>query len=384
MRRFPLRSIVLMVIALLAFLRLYAVTHSDRPPASPQVPSPAQGERVVDVTPTPAQPSAAPPPACRTLERALEAAVRAPENAQAAAEAAQQLEACPVTPARACEQGPALEARSPLSDAASAPLRGLLAGLCQRCAASDNPCAWAASRSLLMLTAGRGPDLADLRWNFEHAGPGTADACETFLRTTLVPAAQAPITLKPAQRSVLGLAAPLCAKQAGTLPASVLHAAAVQQGAQVPELVQVATAPAVPAAPVPPDEVTGAEAGRNAFDASEKTGVDLGNGVTGRDWETDGALRAQFTPPLKQLASLRVRASGPGTLRAIVRTPPGIGLDDRERGMSFVHPTACRFKGTGQWETCRLPVPLLDVDAVSVFPERKMISLYAVEVLGAR
>lgn len=377
MRRFPLRTVLLMAIALLAFGRLYYVTHQGPPPAD-------QGGRVVDVTPpAPSQPSVAPPLACRTLERALEAAIRAPDNAKAVAEAGHQLEACPTTPTRACELGAALNARSPLSEGPSTPLRGLLAGLCQRCAPADNPCAWVVSRSMLVLTAGRSPDLEELRWSLEHAGPGTASACDTFVRTALVAAAQAPVTLKPAQRSVVGVAAPLCAR-AGALPASVLHAAAVQQGAQVPELAKLTAAPAVTPGPLKPDAVTGAEAGRHAFDASEKSGVDLGNGSTGKRWEADGALRAQFAPPLKQLASLRVRARGPGTLRAIVRTPPGVGVDDPERGMTFVHPTACRFKGTGQWETCKLEVPLLEVDALSVFPEQPRISLYEVEVLGAR
>lgn len=376
MRRFPLRTVLLMAVALLAFLRLYYVTHTTPPQAGTQAPPAA-------TPPPPAQPSAAPPAACRTLEKALEAAVRAPENAQAVAEADKQLEACPTTPARACEMGGALNARSPLSEGAATPLRGLLVGLCQRCAPEDNPCAWIASRSLLMTTAGRSPDLEELRWSLEHAGPGTASACGTLVQTALAPAAQAPVTLKPAQGAALGVAAAPCAK-AGALPAPVLHAAAVQQGSRVPELAKLATAPAMTAGPVKPDEVTGAEVGRNAFDDSEKSGVDLGNGVTGERWEMDGALRAQFAPPLKQLASLRVRASGPGTLRAIVRTPQGVGVDDPARGMSFVHPTACRFKGTGQWETCKLEVPLLDVDAVSVFPERQKISLYEVEVLGAR
>lgn len=383
MRRFPLRTVLLMAIALLAFLRLYYVTHTPSPPGSTPAPTAAQGGRVVDVTPpSPGRPSDAPSPACRTLAKSLEAAIRAPDNAKAVAEAGQQLEACPTMPARACELGAALDARAPLSAGAS-PLRGLLEGLCQRCASGDNPCAWVATRSLLVATAGRDPDLEELRWNLERAGPGTASACDTFVRTALVSAAQAPVTLKPSQRAVLGVAAPPCAK-AGALPAAVLHAAAVQQGAQAPELAKLAATPPGTPGPLKPDQVTGAEAGRNAYDGSEKSGVDLGNAPTGRDWPTDGALRAQFAPPLKQLASLRVRASGPGTLRAIVRTPPGIGLEDAERGMSFVHPTACRFKGTGQWETCKLEVPLLEVDAVSVFPEQPKISLYEVEVLGAR
>ncbi len=132
-----------------------------------------------------------------------------------------------------------------------------------------------------------------------------------------------------------------------------------------------------------PGQITGAEAGSHAFDGSEKTGVDLGNGKTPR-WQADGALRAEFTPPLKQLTSVRVRAKGGGTLRAIVRTPEGVGLRDPERDFFFVHPTVCRYQGTGQWERCELPVPLLDVDAVSVFPERADGEVKELEIIGAR
>lgn len=384
MRRFPIRTVVLMVIALLAFLRLYYVTHRDGPPQAPQASPVARDERAGDSTPPPtSQPPAVVPAACRTLEQALQAAIRAPGDAKAVATAQQRLQACPTMPTRACELGTALDARAPLSEGEATPLRGLLTGLCERCASEGNPCAWVATRSLLVLQAGRSPDLTELRWNLEHAGPGTPAACNTFVRTVLVTAAQAPVTLRPEQREVLRLAAPVCAR-ASAMPASVLNAAAVQQGEQVPELAKLVETPSIAAGPVKPDEVVGAEAGRDAFDGSEETGVDLSNTVTGKRWEADGALRATFAPPLKQLASLRVRASGPGSLRVIVRTPPGLGVEDPDRGMSFVHPTACRFKGTGQWETCELAAPLLDVDAVSVFPEREKIRLYEVEALGAR
>lgn len=376
MRRFPLRTLVLMVLAVAAFVRLYVITHAPRAPEGPHAPPPAS-------TTGPQAPSAGPSPACRTLDRALEAAIRSPESGKVAAEARLQLDSCGSVPIRACELGAALDARSPLS-AGDTPLRDLLTRLCQQCAPGMNPCAQSFSRSLLVVQSGQPPDVVALRWNLEHAGPATAEACASFVRSTLVPATVATVELKPGQREVLGMAAPLCAQTPGALPASVVNAAVVQQGSHVPELVKLAVSPAITAGPVKPEEVVGAPEGRNAFDGNEKTGVDLGNAVTGKRWDADGALRAQFAPPIKQVASLRVRASGPGTLRAIIRTEKGVGLEDPERGMNFVAPTACHFKGTGQWEACKLEVPLLDVDAVSVFPEAKKISLYEVEVLGAR
>src|SRR5688572_3836450 len=113
-----------MTLAVAAFVRLYFITH----------PSGRRAER-----PTPA-PAPASDQACRTLERALEGAVRAPENPAAFARARQQLGACPELPVRACEMGPALDARAQL-EAGAAPLRELLEALCQRCPAGANPCA---------------------------------------------------------------------------------------------------------------------------------------------------------------------------------------------------------------------------------------------------
>ncbi len=383
MRRFPLRTLLLMVVALIVFVYLWIATHSPRAPGGPQAPAPAQGPGpVAKAPPPPAEPPPPPlSPACRGLEPALQAAIQAPESAKAVQEARQRLEACPTPPERACELGTALDARAPLA-AGDSPLRGLLEGLCQRCAPASNPCAWAFSRSLLLLNSGRAPDLNDVRWSLEHAGAATPAACGVFVRGLLVPAALASQELKPAQRPVLELSAPLCAKVQGALPAALVNAAAVHQGKQSPELAKLAVAPAATPGPLQPDEVVGPEAGRGAFDGSEKTGVALSPGKTKR-WEADGALRAQFSPPLKQLATLRVRASGPGTLRAIVRAPEGLALQDPERGMRFVNPVVCRFKGTGQAENCALPVPLLDVDAVSVFPD-KPLTLHELEVLGAR
>jgi hypothetical protein len=54
------------------------------------------------------------------------------------------------------------------------------------------------------------------------------------------------------------------------------------------------------------------------------------------------------------------------------------------RKSRYVNPTVCKFKGAGGWEECRLPLPLRDVEAVSVFPGQERITLYEVEILGAR
>ncbi|HYO69449.1 MAG TPA: hypothetical protein VEU33_25565, partial [Archangium sp.] len=89
-------------------------------------------------------------------------------------------------------------------------------------------------------------------------------------------------------------------------------------------------------------------------------------------------------PPVRQLSALRVRATGPGTLRAAIRTQENMGKYDPDTKTSFVDPVACRFKGTGQWETCALPVPLLDVEALSVFPDKDTLTLNEVEARGTR
>jgi hypothetical protein len=208
--------------------------------------------------------------------------------------------------------------------------------------------------------------------------------------------------------ALLAELAPLCAK-ADRLPDAVLRAAAVHQVLQTapmrealthskhgvrrlapnwleaaPMLVALVTASNVEVAAVDPDLVTGAEPRRQAFDRDVNTGVPVSNAAPGKRWAADGALRANYQPPLKHLASLRIRATGPGELRAIVRTPKGVGMEDPEGGFSFVNPTVCRFRGTGQWETCKPTVPLLDVDAVSVFPERSDVELKELEVIGAR
>jgi hypothetical protein len=235
---------------------------------------------------------------------------------------------------------------------------------------------------LVEASAGHARDPGEARWNLENAGPGTPAACMALVGAALVPAAITGAKFDPALRPLLTTLAPLCAKR-GHLPAGVLSAAVVQQGTQAGELAGLATAPAAASSSMAPGQITGAEAGSHAFDGSEKSGVDLGNAQTPR-WEADGALRAQFEPPLKQLTSVRVRAKGAGTLRAIVRTPKGVGMEDQERGTFFVNPTVCQFKGTGQWETCELKVPLLDVEALSVFPDPPKISLYEVDARGSR
>ncbi|MFP2911125.1 hypothetical protein ACLESD_40055, partial [Pyxidicoccus sp. 3LFB2] len=169
------------------------------------------------------------------------------------------------------------------------------------------------------------------------------------------------------------------------LPDAVLRAAAAHQGLEAaPKLVALVTAPNVETGPMDPDLVTGGDAQRQAFDEDVNTGVPVSNAAPGKRWAADGALRAGYAPTLKHLASIRIRATGPGELRAIVRTPEGVGLKDPEGGFSFVNPTVCRFRGTGQWEVCKPTVPLVDVDAVSVFPEHADVELKELEVLGAR
>ncbi len=386
MRRFPLRTLLLMVLALIVFVRLYVATHhpGSKEAGRPSGPRPGMTVEVAPPTgaPTPSTtPVPTASPACNVLDRALDAVVHNPADASALAEAQRQMEACPEPPVRACELGAALDARAPLA-AGESPARGLLTTLCQRCPAEANACAGNVTRMLEESSAGHARDPGEARWNLEHAGPGTAAACASLVRMALVPAATTGGTFDAALRPLLASLAPTCAK-AGQLPAAVLSAAVVQQGPQAGELAGLATASAAASSSMAPQQITGAEAGSHAFDGNEKSGVDLGNVQTPR-WEADGALRGQFEPPLKQLTSLRVRAKGAGTLRAIVRLPPGLGLEDRERGTFFVNPTVCRFKGTGQWEPCELKVPLLDVEAISVFPAQPKISLYEVEARGMR
>jgi hypothetical protein len=371
-----------MVLALIVFVRMWIITHSKKA-EEPGKPSPPPPGMKVDAGPSAEAPKAPRPnpAACNTLPRVLDGVVRNPTDSSALAEAQRQMEACPEPPVRACELGVALDVRVPLS-AGDSPARELLRTLCQRCPAEANACSGSIVRMLMEASSGREGRLDEVRWNLENAGAGKSIACRSVVGAALVPSAVTGPKINPALRPLLGTLAPLCAKE-GLLPAAVLSAAVVQQGAQAGELAGLATAPAAESSSMAPGQITGAEAGSHAFDRREKTGVDLGNGKTPR-WEADGALRAQFDPPLKQLTSVRVRAKGAGTLRAIVRTPQGMGMEDQEKGLFFVNPTVCSFKGTGQWETCELKFPLLDVAALSVFPSQPKISLYEVDARGTR
>jgi hypothetical protein len=335
----------------------------------------------VDVASPPAA-SKAPPaplsPACNTLDRALDAVTRTPGDAGAIAEARQKLEACAQPTTRACELGPALDARAPLT-AQPSPARELLGELCQRCPAEANPCATLVSRVLRRELPERKVEPSELRWNLEQAGPGTAAACAVLLREALAPAAVTGQELKPEHPALLTELAPVCAR-AGHLPVAVVNAALVQRGAQAGNLAALAvTGPAY----IKPSQVTGAPGAPQAFDESEKKGVEL-SAVTDPHQETEGALRARFEPPLKQLTSLRLIAKGPGTLRAIIRTPAGVGLKDEQRNLFYVDPTVCQFQGTGQWEHCSLGLPLLEVEALTVFPSAPQITVYEMDVQGTR
>jgi hypothetical protein len=377
-RRFPLRTLLLMALALAAFVRLYIITHrqAERPAPSTPVAIDAAPKGPEAVSPASAQ-------ACRTLDRALEGAVRAPTDASAAEKARQQLDACSEPPLRACELGAALVARAPL-DAGTSPLRELLDALCQRCPAGTNPCAGFVTRAVMGLGAGRPADFANVRWHLEHAGPGTPAACAEVTQSLLAPSALATNPLSAQQRELLGQLAPACA-QAGQLPANVLHAAVVQ--GDVPALAQIVQQmPADPSAAVlKPSRTVGPQGAEQAFDGQEATGVELAP-VTPPPprWEKDGALSVVFEPPVQGLTALRVRASGPGTLRAAIRTSDELGLNDPDSKTSFVLPVACRFRGTGQWETCTLPTSLLDVEALSVFPDKGKLTLSEVEARGTR
>jgi hypothetical protein len=182
---------------------------------------------------------------------------------------------------------------------------------------------------------------------------------------------------------MLAQLAPACAR-AGRLPANVLHAAVVQ--GDVPALAQlVQQMPAGTTTVLKPSRTVGPQGAEKAFDGQEATGVELAPAKTPPPrWEKDGALSAVFEPPIQGLSALRVRASGPGTLRAAVRTSDELGLNDPDSKTSFVLPEACRFRGTGQWETCTLPTPLLNVEALSVFPDKGKLTVSEVEARGTR
>lgn len=375
-----------MFLALAAFVRLWIISHKPRESEPGKAPAASAPGMQVDVA-SPSEGSKTPSPGatqgCKALERTLDGVVRNPADSGALAEARRSLDTCAQPPARACELGSALEARAPLTPQPT-PGRELLQALCQKCPAEANTCAALVVRALQGGQPGRKLEPSEVRWNLENAGPGMEAACTALAVTALVPAATTGGKVAPEHPALVTELAPVCAK-AGYLPAWLVNAVVLQRGTTAGNLSALAT-PAASSAqaggtPVAPKEVTGAEAGRHAFDGKERSGVDLGNGVTER-WEADGALRAQFDPPLKELSQVRVLAKGPGSLRAIVRTPPELGLKDPERGTFFVNPTVCHFKGTGKWETCTVPVPLLNVEALSVFPEKPMISFYELEARG--
>ncbi len=350
MRRFPLRTLLLMALAMLAFIRLWYLSRAERQEGAPPPPQ--------VVARAPEGPGAQ---ACRTLEKALEEVVRQPEDPRTFTRAQRLLEACPEPPARACALGEALKARSP-TDAGTAPLRELEEALCQRCPAASNPCAEHVTRSVMTLEGGRA-EVSELKWSLEHAGPGKARACVAVARSLLAPAAVTTEELTEGQREVLEELAPVCAK-AKLLPRNVLHAAVVE--GEVPSLAPLATATAAgEPSPLKPDEVRTAE-------------------TKGPRWEREGAWSAVFEPPVRRLTEVRVKASGAGTVRAVVRTEGGVGLVDPDTGRSFVLPTACHFRGTGEWETCTLPVPLLDVEALGVFPATGTPEQLEVEAQGER
>jgi hypothetical protein len=380
LRRFPTRTLILMAAAVAAFIHLWIVTHR-KPEQQPDAPAPRPG-MAVDVASPSAAPKAAPAPlspACGTLDRALEAVARNPGDAGAVAEARQKLEACAEPATRACELGPALDARAPLT-AQPSPARELLGALCQRCPAEANPCATLVSRALRRELPERKVEPSELRWNLEHAGPaGTAAACAVLVREALAPAAVTGQELKPEHPALLTELGPACSK-AGHLPVAVVNAALVQRGAQAGNL-----APLAVMGPtyLKPSQVTGPEEAQKAFDESDKKGVEL-SAVTDPHQETEGALRARFDPPLKQLVALRINAKGPGTLRAIIRAPAGVGLEDKPRNLFFVDPTVCQFQGVGQWELCTLGLPLLDVEALTVHPLAPKITVLEIDVQGTR
>ena len=375
MRRFPLRTLLLMLVALLAFGRLWCVTHQDE----------AAGPRPESHARAPA-PGAAPAsgPECRTLERALEGALRTPEDAKVVAEARQQLGDCVQPPPRACVLGAALDARSPLSNGEATPLRALLGSLCERCPPAMNSCAQSVGQALLAAAVNPQADTALAKWNLDHAGPATGAACASLVQLGLAPAAQSDITVRPPVLALVDALAPRCAQE-GQLDDAVLRAAAANLGAPSAALRALAAAPLKgTVGAIKPDQLEGTEPRHQAFDRDEKTGVAVGKAPRSERWEADGALRAGYAPTLKQLVAVRIHATGPGAVRAIVRTPKGVGLRDPEKDFSFVNPTICRFQGTGTWEECQLQVPLRDVDSVSFLPEREDVVLYEVEIIGAR
>ncbi|MCY1033864.1 hypothetical protein OV207_20595 [Corallococcus sp. BB11-1] len=376
MRRFPLHRLLLMVVALLAFGRLYYVTHRDMP-----APAPRKGPAAL---PTPPDLG---PAACRSLDAVLADVLQsdagtspdARDAGTAWSAAHRQLGDCPTPSAEACARGAALASRAPPVGGDAVP-RAMLTTLCERCAPQDNPCGHAVTRALQEAARRGNPDLQEARWSLEHAGAAMGAACQELARLAVGPAALSGPDLEPPLLALAEELAPTCV-QTEQLPAPLLSAAAVQQGARAPRLASLFTGRIVETAPIEPDQQSGPGDAFRAFDQDELSGVKL---PVGTGAGADGALRLGYAPPLKQVVSFQVRATGPGTLRALVRAPEGVGRKDGQGDAFHVDPTVCRFRGTGAWEICKPAVPLLDVDAVSVLPERPGVELKELEIIGAR
>lgn len=375
MRRFPLHRLLLMVVALLAFGRLYYVTHRDTP-----APAPRKGPAAA---PTPPDLG---PAACRSLDAELAAILAAPpptngEASQGWSGVLRQVDDCRAPPAAACARSAGLFPYATLRHEGETPPRKMLGTLCERCAPQDNPCGQAVTRALQEAARRGGQDLELIRWSLEHSGAAMGTACQDLVRLAVGPAALSGPDLEPPLLALTEELAPTCVKT-GQLPLPLLNAAAVQQGARAPRLTSLSTGGAVETAPIEPDQQTGPGDAFRAFDQDELSGVKLPVG-TG-DSATEGVLRLGYAPSLKYVASFQVRATGPGTLRAIIRAPEGVGRRDSQGAAFHVDPTVCRFRGTGGWEICKPAVPLLDVDAVSVLPERPGVELKELEIIGAR
>ncbi|RKH00105.1 hypothetical protein D7X74_38865, partial [Corallococcus sp. CA047B] len=292
-----------------------------------------------------------------------------------------QVDDCPTPPAAACARSAGLFPYATLNFEGETTPRKMLETLCERCAPQDNPCASAVTRALQEAARRGRQDLELIRWSLEHSGAAMVTACQDLARLAVGPAALSGPDVEPPLLALLEELAPTCVKTE-QLPAPLLNAAAVQQGARAPRLASLFTGRTVETGPIEPDQTGGPGDAFRAFDKDELSGVKLpvGTGSGG----TEGVLRLGYAPSLKHMVSFQVRATGPGTLRAIIRTPQGVGRRDSEGGAFHVDPTVCRFRGTGRWEICKPAVPLLDVDAVSVLPERPGVELKELEIIGAR
>nr|WP_240672925.1 hypothetical protein [Corallococcus coralloides] len=366
-----------MLVALLAFARLYYVSHQ-----APPAPAPGKAPAAAPVKITPPDLG---PAACRGLDAVLGDLLQSDggtggDAGTAWSDARRQLGDCPTPPAAACARGPALASRAPLTAKDDLP-RELLATLCERCAPADNPCGQAVTRALQEAARRENPPLQEASWSLEHAGPALGAACQELARQAVGPAAVTGAEVEPQLLALTEALAPTCVKT-GQLPAPLLNAAAVQQAQRAPMLATLNRAGAVETKPIEPDQPAGPGEAFRAFDRDELSGVKLPMADAGMG--SDGALRLGYAPSLKYVVSFQVRATGPGSLRAHVRAPDGVGHAQPGGEGFFVDPTVCRFHGTGRWEICKPGVPLLDVDAVSVLPERPGVELKELEIIGAR